>query len=618
MCGIVGYTGKNQALPFLLNGLATLEYRGYDSAGVALVSVDGSIKQIKCLGRVAALKKLCEEITVDATCGIAHTRWATHGEPSNLNAHPHSDCSGRLSVVHNGIIENYQELKQELEQEGHSFKSSTDTEVIAHLLEKNLQNEAQGDMLVALQLATSRLMGSWALGVIDASEPHTFYVARSGSPLVLATTEDGTYAASDITAFAGITNHVFSVEDGQIGRLSYSKTSGASCQIFESDGTLVSNPDTFDIDWDASAATMGGYPDFMAKEIAEQPEAIRRLLKDRLTSDGIRLDELDISTDEIAAIDRIYIVACGTSYHVGLYARTIIESWARIPVIVAQASEFNYEEVLVTQHTLCIIITQSGETADTLASARKMHAAGAKVLAITNVVGSSAAREADAVVYVQAGPEVSVASTKAYTAQMVAAALLALFLAEKTGNMRLKEVRTKFQELERVPQLIEEVLTRGWQDEAATPAFIEANSSLFLGRGFGATTAAEGALKLKEISYLHAEAYPAGEMKHGPIALIDQGFPVVVVCPDDHVRYKTISNIEEVKARGAVVITLATDGDQKVAQISDYLLLVPAAPEYFSPIVGVVHLQMLARFVALARGCDIDKPRNLAKSVTVE
>lgn len=618
MCGIVGYTGKNQALPFLLNGLATLEYRGYDSAGVALVSGDGSIEQIKCLGRVAALKKLCEEITVDATCGIAHTRWATHGEPSDLNAHPHSDCSGQLSVVHNGIIENYQELKQELGKLGHSFKSSTDTEVIAHLLEENLQREAQGDLFVALQLATSRLTGSWALGVVDASEPHTLYVARSGSPLVLATTEDGAYAASDITAFAGITNHVVSVEDGQLGRLSYSKASGATCQIFESDGTLVSNPDTFDIDWDASAATMGGYPDFMAKEIAEQPEAIRRLLKDRLTSDGIRLDELDISTDEIAAIDRIYIVACGTSYHVGLYARRIIESWARIPVIVAQASEFNYEEVLVTQHTLCIIITQSGETADTLASARKMHAAGAKVLAITNVVGSSAAREADAVVYVQAGPEVSVASTKAYTAQMVAAVLLALFLAEKTGNMRLKEVRTKFQELERVPQLIEEVLTRGWQDEAATPAFVEANSSLFLGRGFGATTAAEGALKLKEISYLHAESYPAGEMKHGPIALIDQGFPVVVVCPDDHVRYKTISNIEEVKARGAVVITLATDGDQKVAQISDYLLLVPAAPEYFSPIVGVVHLQMLARFVALARGCDIDKPRNLAKSVTVE
>ncbi len=622
MCGIVGYTGKDEALPFLIDGLMTLEYRGYDSAGVALLGEKGKIEQIKCKGRVAALAELCKKFDTTPTTGIAHTRWATHGEPSDTNAHPHADCFGTLSVVHNGIIENYQELRAELEAAGHNFKSTTDTEVIAHLVEENLKREAKGDLLLALQLATSRMVGSWAIAVIKVDAPHELYVARSGSPLVLATTDTGAYAASDVTALAGITSHVINLEDGQLAHLSYDATRAkgeqARIEVFESDGALVKKPDTFDIDWDASAATMGGYPDFMAKEIAEQPEAIRRLLKDRLTKEGIRLDELNISPKEIAAIDRIYIVACGTSYHVGLIARTLIETWAKIPVVVEQASEFNYEEVLVTQHTLCVIITQSGETADTLASARKMHAAGAKVLAITNVIGSSAAREADAVVYVQAGPEVSVASTKAYTAQMVASVLLALFLAEKTGMMGPREVENKFEELQRVPDLIEEVLTRAWQDEAATPAFTDAQSALFLGRSFGATTAAEGALKLKEISYLHAEAYPAGEMKHGPIALIDNGFPVVVVCPDDHVRYKTISNIEEVKARGATVITLATDNDQKIAQLSDYLLLVPPAPEYYTPIIGVVHLQMLARFVALARGCDIDKPRNLAKSVTVE
>lgn len=622
MCGIVGYTGKNEALPFLIDGLMTLEYRGYDSAGVALLENNGTIEQIKCKGRVVALAELCKKYDTTPTTGIAHTRWATHGEPSDLNAHPQASCQGELSVVHNGIIENFQEIKDELKSAGHTFKSDTDTEVIAHLIEENLNREAKGDVLLAIQLATSRMVGSWALGVVEKKNPHTFYAARMGAPLVLATTKEGAYAASDVTALAGITNHVINLDDGQIARLNFDekRTEGkqARIEVFESDGAIVKEPDTFDIDWDASAAAMGGYPDFMAKEIAEQPEAIRRLLKDRLTKEGIRLDELEISPEEIAAIDRIYIVACGTSYHVGLIARTLIETWAKIPVVVEQASEFNYEEVLVTQHTLCVIITQSGETADTLASARKMHAAGAKVLAITNVIGSSAAREADAVVYVQAGPEVSVASTKAYTAQMVASVLLALFLAEKTGVMGPKEVRSKFEELKRVPDLIEEVLTRAWQAEAAAPAFMDANSSLFLGRGFGATTAAEGALKLKEISYLHAESYPAGEMKHGPIALIDQGFPVVVVCPDDHVRYKTISNIQEVKARGATVISLATDGDQKVAQLSDYLLLVPPAPEYYTPIIAVVHLQMLARFVALARGCDIDKPRNLAKSVTVE
>ncbi|MDJ1122565.1 glutamine--fructose-6-phosphate transaminase (isomerizing) [Olsenella sp. YH-ols2217] len=616
MCGIVGYTGSKPALPFLIDGLTTLEYRGYDSAGVELETPDGLL-QVKCKGRVAALADLCSRLSrknAEAPCGIAHTRWATHGEPSDKNAHPHQDCTGNVAVVHNGIIENYQALVAELEAAGHTMASDTDSEVIAHLIEQALAGDAEGDLLLAVQLATSRLVGSWALAVLYADAPGTIVCARQGSPLVLASTDAGAYAASDVTALAGVTNHVINLDDGQLARLSLDGT----IEVFESDLSPVDQPDAFDIDWDASAATMGGYPDFMAKEIAEQPEAIERLLKDRLGPDGVRLDELAMTDEEIAAIDRIFIVACGTSYHVGLIARPLIEEWARIPVAVEPASEFNYEDVLVTDHTLCIIITQSGETADTLASARKMHAAGAKVLAVTNVIGSSAAREADGVLYVQAGPEVSVASTKAYTAQMVAAELIALFLAQRNGNLGAREVARRFHELQRVPAMIREVLHRSWQDEAAARAFVESSSALFLGRGLNATTAAEGALKLKEISYLHAEAYPAGEMKHGPIALIDPGFPVVVICPDDRVRYKTLSNIQEVKARGATVVTVATDGDQKTAQLSDYLLLVPAAPEYLVPIVAVVHLQMLARYVALARGCDIDKPRNLAKSVTVE
>lgn len=614
MCGIVGYTGTKQVLPFLLQGLETLEYRGYDSAGVALEQADGRLLQIKCKGRVAALRELCGSYDTTSTCGIAHTRWATHGEPSDVNAHPHQDCSHKISVVHNGIIENYQALTAELQETGHSFVSQTDTEVIAHLIEEAMEGPAKGDLLVALSLACGRLEGSWAIACLSADDPGRIVCARKGSPLVIATTADGAYAASDVTALAGIAQEVIYLDDGQLARLEPT----GQCQVFTSDLEPVDTPETYSVDWDASAASMGDYPDFMAKEIAEQPEAIERLLKDRLGRQGIRLDELDLTNEEIAAIDRIYIVACGTSYHVGLIARTLIESWAKVPVTVEPASEFNYQDVLVTDHTLCIIITQSGETADTLASARKMHAAGAKVIAITNVIGSSAAREADGVVYIQAGPEVAVASTKAYTAQMVASMLVALFLAQHNGSLGIREVQRRFHDLERVPDLIRTVLSRAWQDEAASRAFVNAHSSLFLGRGIASTTAAEGALKLKEISYLHAEAYPAGEMKHGPIALIDPGYPVVVVCPDDRVRYKTISNIQEVKARGATVVSVATDGDQKVAQLSDYLLLIPPAPDFCVPVIAVVHLQMLARYVALARGCDVDKPRNLAKSVTVE
>ena len=614
MCGIVAYTGSSQAIPFLLDGLKTLEYRGYDSAGVEVLAQDGSLAGVKCAGRVSALVEKCQTRDLRSTCGIAHTRWATHGAPTDRNAHPHTSCDGRVAIVHNGIIENYRSLREELQARGHEFRSETDSEVIAHLVEEALRGPAAGDVVEALRQATHRLEGSWAVAVISADDPGAVACARKGSPLVLAATDGGAYAASDITALAGITSHVIQLDDGQLARMD---PSGA-VTAYDASGSEVAKPDTLDIDWDASAATLGGYDDFMAKEIAEQPAAIERLLRGRLSDGRINLDELDLTDDEIAAIDRIYVVACGTSLHVGLLARRFIEGWARIPVVAEAASEFIYEDVLVTDHTLCVIITQSGETADTLAAARKMHAAGAKVFAITNVLGSTAARESDGVLYIQAGPEVSVCSTKAYTAQMVAATILALLLAQKNGHMAMGEVARRFRELARVPDLMRVVLDRSWQAKAAAHEFVHAPSALFVGRGVNSATASEGALKLKEVSYLHAEAYAAGEMKHGPIALLEPGFPVAAIVPRDSVRDKTVSNIQEVIARGATCVAVATDGDEDVASLAERVMWIPDCPENIVPMVAILHLQMLARYVALARGCDVDKPRNLAKSVTVE
>lgn len=615
MCGIVGYIGTKQAAPFLLQGLAALEYRGYDSAGVEVLSNDGGLHGVKCAGRVSVLAQRCSTANLLGTSGIAHTRWATHGAPSDKNSHPHLDCSGRVAIVHNGIIENYRALKEELLVAGHSFASDTDSEVVAHLVSESLAGPAKGDLLEAVRIATSRLEGSWALAVLCADTPNELVVARNRSPLIIAQAPDGVYAASDVSALAGKASEVIQLDDNQLARLS----KNGSVNVITSEGSLVLKPNKYAVDWEASAATLGGYPDFMAKEIAEQPEALERLLRNRLTSDGIKLDELKMTNEDIAAIDRIYVIACGTSYHVGLIARTVIEAWAQVPVVVETASEFIYQDVLVTDHTLCVIISQSGETADTLSAARKMRGLGARVFAITNVIGSTAARESDGVLYIQAGPEVCVCSTKAYTAQMVAAILLALYVAHHNGAMSYEQVQDKFTELTKLPNQIREVLKRGWQDKVVSSAFAQAQSSLFLGRGVNATTAAEGALKLKEISYLHAEAYAAGEMKHGPIALLEKGFPVVALVPRDRVHDKTVSNIEEVIARGATCIAVATDGDTDVAALCHHVLWIPPMnEEFFVPIVAVVHLQMLARHVALARNCDVDKPRNLAKSVTVE
>lgn len=616
MCGIVGYTGRNQAVEYLLEGLQTLEYRGYDSAGVEVVGADGALHGVKCAGRVSTLVDRCQTANLVGTAGIAHTRWATHGAPTDKNSHPHRDCSGRIAIVHNGIIENFRELRSYLTRNGHEFASETDSEVIAHLIEDAWNGPYQGDLVSAVRNAVRRLEGSWALAVVCADAPGEIVCARNGSPLVVASTKDGAYAASDVTPLANVTSHVIQLENGQVARL---ERSGA-VTVFDEEGLVVDVPTAVDVDWDASAATLGGYADFMAKEIAEQPEAIERLLAGRLDERGVKLDELSMGEGDLAAIDRVYLIACGTSYHVSLIARTLVQTWAKVPVICEYASEFNYEQdVLVTPHTLCVIITQSGETADTLTAARRMRGMGCKVFAITNVLGSSAARESDGVLYVQAGPEVCVASTKAYTAQMVAGALFALRLAQAQGQMEPDEVERHYRDLCSLPDLIREVIARSWQDKRAAAVFRRAHSALFLGRGVNSTTAYEGALKLKEISYLHAEAYPAGEMKHGPIALLEPGFPVVAIVPADAVHDKTVSNIQEVIARGAVCVAVATDGDEDVASLVEHVLWIPpVADELLVPIVAVVHLQILARYVARMRGCDVDKPRNLAKSVTVE
>ncbi len=616
MCGVVGYVGGKQAADWLLDGLSTLEYRGYDSAGVQVVSQSGNLHGVKCAGRVATLRERAAVANLNGTCGIGHTRWATHGAPTDRNAHPHLDCTGRIAVVHNGIIENFQDLRRELMAAGHQLRSDTDSEVVPHLIEDALAGPAAGDLVRAVRNACERLEGAWALAVVCADFPNMLVCTRKGSPLVVASTEDGAYAASDVMPLANVTSTVLQLNDYDVATLS----ADGSVSIVDRDGVAIDHPSTITIDWDASAATLGGHPDFMAKEISEQPEAIERLLSGRLGEHGVELDELSLTREELAAVDRVVIIACGTSYHVGLVAKCAIERWARVPVSVEYASEFNYnQEYLVTDHTMCVVITQSGETADTLTAARRMRGMGCNVFAITNVIGSTAAREADGALYIQAGPEVAVASTKAYTAQMVASYLLAMRLGFANGHMTREEVGRRFAQLETIPDLMREVLSRRWQDKQASRLFRGKHSSLFLGRNVSSTTAYEGALKLKEISYQHAEAYPAGEMKHGPIALLEPGFPVVAVVPADHVHDKTVSNIQECIARGAVVIAVATDGDERVAKLCQEVLWIPqCADELIVPVVAVLHLQLLARYVARDRGFDVDKPRNLAKSVTVE
>ena len=626
MCGIVGYTGSDTAKDVLISGLKRLEYRGYDSAGVALERAAGPGGGATCpdivrrVGKVAGLESELEHRDDASTCGIGHTRWATHGRPTTANAHPHTSCDGRIAVVHNGIIENFAELRTELESRGHRFASETDTEVFAHLIEEAYDGRpdagvpATGDLMAAVRAACARVVGAYGLAAVCADEPGVIAVARKDSPIVVGRGERGSYVASDVIALIDATRDVVVLEDGQFARLT-----PEGVEFSDEQGRPI-EPDVTHIDWDIDLAEKGGYPDFMLKEICEQPRVVRDTLVGRLSPTGeLDIDELGLSFEELDLIDRVYVIACGTSYHAGLIAKNLIEAWARIPCEVEAASEFRYRNPIITPSTLVVAVSQSGETADTLAAIRDARIKGAKVFGITNVVGSPVARESDGVIYTKANKEIAVASTKSFIGQIVSLTLLALLLGQVKGKLTVGQVRMLFRELGDTAAQIQWILDT--QREAVHEAALackDAPSALFVGRGMGAAISYEGALKLKEVSYLHAEAYAAGEMKHGPIALIDPGFPVIAVATDSPVYDKVVSNLKECEARGANIIALATEGDEDIRRIADHVIYIPPVRDAFCAITASVPLQLLAREVAVMRGCDVDQPRNLAKSVTVE
>ncbi len=609
MCGIVGFTGHGDTSAFLLDGLARLEYRGYDSAGVAIEGSDGKFEPICRVGRVAELARAVKDSKVEGSCGIGHTRWATHGIPSEANAHPHIDCTGQIAVVHNGIIENYVELREELTAKGHKFRSETDTEVIAHLLEEFYE----GDFFEAMRKTVERIEGAYAIAAIHEKHPGTIIVTRKDSPIVVASSIRGAFVASDTVAVVDHTRDVVYMEDDNIAVLH----DDGHIEFYDAEGQRC-YPDSVHIDWDPETAGMAGFPDFMLKEIHEQPRVVGDTLDGRLVDGRISFPELDDIEGSIDDIDCVTIVGCGTSYHAGLIARQLIEKWSRVPVSVEIASEFRYRDPIVTPRTLVVAITQSGETADTLEAMKQSRAKGAKVVAITNVAGSRATRESDAVLFIKAKMEVSVAATKSFLAQNTLLALLALYIAQEKGAMPQDQIEQVFAEMQKLPSQIEWILHQASDARKCAKACFRAHSVMYIGRGFGEVTCKEGALKLKEISYVHAEAYAAGEIKHGPIALIDDTVPVVAIATKSPCYDKVISNIEEVKARGAKIVALATEGDEKIAQYTDYVMYIPDVPDYLSPITASVPLQLFAREIALMLDRDVDKPRNLAKSVTVE
>ncbi len=609
MCGIVGYTGSNCAQPILLQGLQRLEYRGYDSAGVA-IEQDGALEVVHRKGKVESLAHTLSHFNLTGTCGIGHTRWATHGRPSEANAHPHTSCDNQIAVVHNGIIENFAELRETLMARGHHFTSETDTEVVAHLVEEAYAQT--NDLTQALRMATQELVGAYALAVVIAHEPGVIACARKDSPLVVGVGSDGATVASDIIAIIDQTRDVVVLTDGQFATLT---PDGVT---FTDEGGMPIAPTITHVDWDLDVAEKGGYPDFMLKEIHEQPRVIRDTLAGRLVNGALAIDELDMSVEELNLVDRVYVIACGTSYHAGLIAKNLIEGWARIPTEVEVASEFRYRNPIITPTTLVVAVSQSGETADTLAAIRDARVKGARVFGITNVVGSPVARESDGVIYTKANKEIAVASTKSFLGQVVSLTLLALLLAQVKGKLKMNQVRLLFSELADTAHQVEALLEDTSAIEAAAAACVDATSALFVGRGMGAAISYEGALKLKEISYLHAEAYPAGEMKHGPIALIEEGFPVIAVATKSPVYDKVISNLQESKARGAMIVAIATEGDEEITKHADHVIYIPKVRDAFSAITATVPLQLFARAIALLRGCDVDQPRNLAKSVTVE
>lgn len=608
MCGIVGYIGKNQAAPILLDGLSKLEYRGYDSAGIAVFN-NNEIEVAKAKGRLAVLSEKTDNGNkVKGTMGIGHTRWATHGEPSDINSHPHLSMSGRFAVVHNGIIENYISLKKKLIDKGFEFISETDTEVIAHLFEYYYT----GDILDTMVKVINRVEGSYALGVLCSDYPDSFIAVRKSSPLIVGIGEGENFIASDVTAILKHTRNIYRLEDNEIVVLKRN-----SVTVYNKDKEEIKK-EMFTVDWDVSAAEKGGYEHFMMKEIEEQPKAIRDTINPRIKDGKIVLDDISLTTEDIKNINKIYIVACGSAYHVGVVGKYVIEKLCRIPVEVQVASEFRYCDPIINRNDLVIVISQSGETADTLAALKEAKNHGARILSIVNVVGSAIANASDDVIYTWAGPEIAVATTKAYSTQLTVIYLIAGYMAEKLGMFTSGEYSQFINGLQSIPDKVAEILKSKEEVQYLASKFFNCHSIFFIGRNLDYAVSLEGSLKLKEISYIHSEAYAAGELKHGTISLIEDGTLVIALATGQELFDKTVSNVKEVKARGAVVMGVTTDKHDKMEEVADYTVKIPDINEVLLPSLSVIPLQLFGYYVASLKGCDIDKPRNLAKSVTVE
>ena len=608
MCGIVGYIGKQNAVPFLLNGLNKLEYRGYDSAGIAILPEKGPVEMVKTKGRLRVLEEKLQNCDLSGCVGIGHTRWATHGEPSDLNSHPHLSNHGDIAIVHNGIIENYLYLKERLIDRGYSFNSDTDTEVVTHLIDYYYR----GNMIDALIKTMSRIEGSYALGVISSAHPGELFAVRKDSPLIVGVGDGENYIASDIPAVLGHTRDIYLLEDKEIVWFK-----GDQIKILDVDKQEIKK-ELFHVNWDVSAAEKGGYEHFMFKEIMEQPKAIRDTVTPRIQNGGIVLDDIKLTKDDIDGLNKIYIIGCGSAYHVGVIGKYVIEKLTRIPVEVDLASEFRYRNPILSDKDLVIIISQSGETADTLAALREAKKRGARILSVVNVVGSSIARESDDILYTWAGPEIAVATTKAYSTQMQALYLIGLALADRKGMLNEGDKKKLLTEILKLPDKLEVLLQSQETLQEYAAKHYNAKDVFFLGRGLDYCVALEGSLKLKEISYIHSEAYAAGELKHGTISLIEDGTMVIALATQVDVFDKMLSNIKEVKTRGATIFALAQEGNREIEKVADFVFYLPKTFDLFAPALTVIPLQIFSYYMAVNKGCDVDKPRNLAKSVTVE
>ncbi|WP_299286442.1 glutamine--fructose-6-phosphate transaminase (isomerizing) [uncultured Mucilaginibacter sp.] len=611
MCGIVGYIGFRDAYPIIIKGLHRLEYRGYDSAGVALL--DQEIKVYKKAGKVSDLENFVKDIPMKGTAGMGHTRWATHGAPSDRNSHPHSSGNRELTIIHNGIIENYATIKEALIEKGHEFKSDTDTEVLIHLIE-NIQDETQLDLQEVVRIALTQVNGAYAIVLMSNDEPDRLIAARKGSPMVIGVGKNEYFIASDATPIVEYTRNVIYLNDSEIADISRNSL------VIKSLDNVVQQPYVHELELKLEMLEKGGFDHFMLKEIYEQPRSIKDCMRGRMHPQQglVQLGGLKSYAEKLKNIDRIIIVACGTSWHAGLVGEYLIEEYARVPVEVEYASEFRYRNPIVSEKDLVIAISQSGETADTMAALELVKEKGATIFGVCNVAGASIPRLTDAGVYTHAGPEIGVASTKAFTAQVTVLTLIAFYIAQIRGTLNQSKLITLLTELDQIPDLVEQVLAHNAQIEIIARKFKDSANCLFLGRGIAFPVALEGALKLKEISYIHAEGYPAGEMKHGPIALIDEAMPVIFIATKHSSYEKVISNIQEVKARGGKLIAIVSEGDTEVKKMADYVIEIPQTDEAFLPLVATIPLQLLAYHIALMRGCNVDQPRNLAKSVTVE